>query len=79
VDAIAGAHDARLLLIASGQKPDEVAYAERYAGVAGDRAQVWVVPDVGHTGAFAAHPREYGERVTAFFQDALLGGNLAGS
>lgn len=79
VDSIAGAHDARLLLIASKQEPDEVAYAERYAAVAGDRAEVWIVPDVGHTGAFAAHPGEYGERVTAFFQDALLGENLAGS
>lgn len=77
--SIADAPDVRLLLIASGRVPDEVAYATQFAAVAGDRAQLWVVPDVGHTGALAGHPQEYTARVTTFFRSGLLGQGLAGS
>ncbi|HIH03533.1 MAG TPA: alpha/beta fold hydrolase [Methanoregulaceae archaeon] len=79
VDSIAGAPDVRLLLIASGQEPNEVAYNTRFAAVAGSRAQVWVVPDVGHTGALAGHPDEYGQQVPNFFRSALLARGLSGS
>ena len=80
VDSIAGAPDVRLLLIASGWEPNEVAYNTRYQAVAGgDRAQLWVVPDVGHTGALTGHPDEYERRVPAFFRSALLGRGLSGS
>ena len=79
VDSIADTPDVRLLLIASGRDPDEVAYNTRFAAVAGDRARLWVVPDVGHTGAFAGHPDEYGQRVTNFFRSALLARGLTGS
>ena len=79
VDSIAGAPDVRLLLIASGKEPNEVAYNTRFAAVAGDRAQLWVVPDVEHTGALAGHPDEYGRRVTTFFRNALLARGLSGS
>ena len=79
VDSISAAPDVALLLVASGQEPNEVEYAARFAAVAGDRAEVWVVPDVGHTGALAGHPDEYAARVPAFFRNALLGRDLAGS
>jgi uncharacterized protein len=35
--------------------------------------QIWNVPGAGHTGGYAAHPRQYERRVTSFFDDALLG------
>jgi hypothetical protein len=79
VDSIAGAPDVRLLLIASGQKTIEVAYNTRFATVAGDRAQLWVVPDVGHTRGLSGHPDEYTRRVTTFFRNALLARGLTGS
>jgi len=79
LDSITGAPDVRLLLIASGKEPNEVAYNTRFAAVAGDRAQLWVVPDVEHTGALAGHPDEYGRRVTTFFRNALLARGLSGS
>ena len=69
----------RLLLIASGREPNEVTYNTRFAAVAGDRAQLWIVPDVDHTGALAGHPDEYGQRVPAFFRNALLARGLTGS
>jgi uncharacterized protein len=79
VDSIAGAPDVRLLLIASGLEPNEVAYNTRFAAVGGDRAQLWVVPDVGHTGGLSGHPDEYSRRVTTFFRNALLARGLTGS
>jgi pimeloyl-ACP methyl ester carboxylesterase len=78
VDSIADAPDVRLLLIASGRDPDEAAYNTRFAAVAGDRAQLWVVPDVGHTGAFVGHPDEYGQR-SRISSEALLARGLTGS
>jgi hypothetical protein len=77
--SIAGAPDVRLLLIASGREADEVAYNTHFAEVAGNRAELWVVPDVGHTGALTGHPQEYATRVTALFRNGLLGQGLAGS
>lgn len=79
VDSIAGAPDVRLLLIASGTEPDEVAYNTRFAAVAGDRAEFWVVQDVEHTGALAGYPDEYGRRVTKFFRSALIARGWSGS
>ncbi len=79
VDSVAAAPDVRLLLIASGTKPDEVEYNTHYAAVAGSRAALWVVPDVEHTGALAGHPDEYGERVTALFRSALIARGWTGS
>ncbi len=79
VDSIADAPDVSLLLIASGRDPDEVAYNTRFAAVAGDRAQLWVAPDVGHTGALSGHPEEYTRRIPNFFRSALLARGLTGS
>ncbi len=62
-----------------GEGADEVAYNTRFAAVAGDRAQLWVVPDVEHTGALAGHPDEYGRRVSTFLRNALIARGLSGS
>jgi uncharacterized protein len=79
VDSIVGAPDVPLLLVASGREANEVAYNTRFAAVAGDRAQLWVVPDVGHMGALAGHPDEYARRIPNFFRSALLARGLTGS
>ena len=34
---------------------------------------LWKIPEAGHVGGFQARPREYEERVTRFFDRALLG------
>lgn len=78
IDSITGAPDVRLLLIAAGTEPDEAEYAARFAAEAGDRAQVWVVPDVGHTGALAGRPAEYSQRVTNFFRNGLIARGFTG-
>jgi dienelactone hydrolase len=44
-----------------------------YAKAAGAATTVWAIPDAGHTGRLDARPREYEERVIAFFDAALLG------
>jgi uncharacterized protein len=35
--------------------------------------ELWKIPEAGHVGGFQARPREYDERVTSFFDRALLG------
>jgi uncharacterized protein len=35
--------------------------------------QLWKIPEASHTGGFRARPREYEQRVVAFFDRALLG------
>ncbi|HSL95208.1 MAG TPA: CocE/NonD family hydrolase [Thermoleophilia bacterium] len=44
-----------------------------YYDAAGEPREMWEVPGAGHTGGFAAQPNEYERRVTAFFDEHLLG------
>lgn len=61
-----------LLLVAAQNVPDEISYTELYASAAPDRAELWIAPDVGHTGAWHVYRNEYTARVLDFFQTALL-------
>jgi uncharacterized protein len=61
-----------LLLIAAGGFPTEIDFNRHYAGVAKEPFEYWELPDVGHTAAVRERPREYGRRVIAFFDEALL-------
>ncbi|TAJ45379.1 alpha/beta hydrolase [Methanofollis fontis] len=70
-ESIAGSGSTGYLLIAAGEKPMEEAFARLYAGEAGGRASVWVVPGAGHTGAYSLRPDDYERRVIAFFDAAL--------
>jgi fermentation-respiration switch protein FrsA (DUF1100 family) len=38
---------------------------------AGEPKAIWEVPEAGHVGAQEARPREYEQRVTRFFDQAL--------
>jgi hypothetical protein len=44
-----------------------------YYAAAGEPKSIWRVPGAKHTGGIEAQPAEYERRVTAFFDDALLG------
>jgi hypothetical protein len=72
LDSIIAAQSTRLLLIAGGDVAAEVDYNELFAEKVGERATLWVAPDVGHTRAFGRYPDEYEQRVVAFFESALL-------
>lgn len=74
LDSMAAAKSTGFLLIAGGNEPREIAFSEVFVETVGERAGLWIAPDAGHTGAFGRHPGEYEERVIAFFDAALLGG-----
>lgn len=73
LDSIRAAEDARLLLIAAENEDHEAPYNKVFAEAAGARAEVWVVPDAGHTQGLSRAGAEYEQRVIGFFEAALLG------
>jgi len=63
-----------LFLIYGGEgQAVEKAVNPPYYDAAGDPKEMWEVPGAGHTGGFGAQPEEYERRVTAFFDEHLLG------
>jgi len=63
--------ETRFLLIAAGANPLEVAFNRLFAQTLGARLDLWVAPDVGHTGAFSRYPEEYARRLVGFFERTL--------
>ncbi|MDA0162988.1 alpha/beta hydrolase [Solirubrobacter ginsenosidimutans] len=56
------------LLLVSGGRDVEYDFNVHYDAVAGDRdVEHWNLPQAGHTGGLHAAPRQYEQRVTAFF------------
>jgi hypothetical protein len=55
-------------------RPQWLASVRDYYGAAPDPKMLWKVHEAGHVGGFQARPREYEQRVTRFFDRALLGG-----
>jgi uncharacterized protein len=60
-----------VLLIAGGKARGEIEVNRRYAAAAGPAAELYAIPDAGHTSGMFAHPREYEQRVTAFLDAAI--------
>ena len=61
-----------VLLIAGGVRaPDEIPANRAYRDAAGPTAQLWEIPDAGHTGGLRTHPAEYARRTTGFLDRAL--------
>ena len=61
-----------VLLIAGGVgAPDEIPANRVYRDAAGPTAQLWELPDAGHTGGLRKHPAAYAQRTIAFLDDAL--------
>ncbi len=61
-----------LLLISADTKFEKDAN-DRFAEVANEPFTHWNIPDAEHTGAVRSHRVQYERRVSAFFDDALLG------
>ena len=60
-----------ILLIAAGARPHEIPVNRTYRRLAGPTAQLWAVPDAGHTGSIDEHPAEYERRVIGFLDHAM--------
>jgi pimeloyl-ACP methyl ester carboxylesterase len=60
-----------VLLISSGGDPDETPTNRAYLEAAGPSAELYSIPEAGHTSGLAARPKEYEARVTAFLERAL--------
>jgi hypothetical protein len=61
-----------ILLVYAGEGAGGEDLQPRYYRAARGPSQLWLIEDAGHTGGFAAAPREYERRVVGFF-DAALG------
>jgi uncharacterized protein len=61
-----------VLLIAGGVgAPDEIPANRAYRDAGGPTAQLWELPDAGHTAGLRTHPAAYERRTTAFLDQAL--------
>jgi uncharacterized protein len=60
------------LIHAPKADPDEPRFNRAFYREAGEPKVIWGVPEAGHVGAQEARPREYEQRVTRFFDRALL-------
>lgn len=60
--------DRPVLIITAGQRPDEYSAAIHN----GPGVEIWNVEEAGHTGALAADPDAWQQRVVGFFEQALL-------
>lgn len=61
-----------LIYTEPGMGGEHIRQPEYYAA-AGEPKQIWKVPGAAHTGGIDVLPKEYERRVTAFFDEALLG------
>ena len=64
----------RPILIIHGDADDTVParHAQLLYDAAGEPKELWLLPGVGHVGAYFADRREYVRRVTGFFREGLL-------
>lgn len=61
-----------LLLIGAGSDNGGEDLQPHYFAAAREPKAFWKIPEAGHTGGYAARPREYALRLTDFFDAALL-------
>ena len=62
-----------LFIYSPKDDPDEPRFNRAFYREAGAPKAIWGVPEAGHVGAQEARPREYEQRVTRFFDQALTG------
>ena len=60
-----------VLLISSGGDPNETPTNRAYLRAAGPSAELYSIPEAGHTSGLSVRPKEYEARVTAFLERAL--------
>lgn len=73
LDAMVEAESTYFLFIAAEGSQEEIDFNEEFVAAVGERASLWIVEDVGHTGGFINHPADYEARVVAFFEENLVG------
>jgi len=61
-----------VLLIAGIQNNGERRVLRRYYTEVGETVTLWEIPEAGHVGGWSARPKEYEQRITEFFEQALL-------
>ncbi|RPJ38888.1 MAG: alpha/beta fold hydrolase [Chloroflexi bacterium] len=66
------ASGAQILLIAGGSNALEVSFNQMFKDTLGNRVDLWIAPEAGHTQAYALYPEEYEQRLTKFFDQTLL-------
>ncbi|MBE2271623.1 MAG: alpha/beta hydrolase [Anaerolinea sp.] len=70
--SIQAAEGTYFLFIAAGNVDEEIAFNQFYQDAVGERGDLWIVPNAGHTGGFGSVPEEYERRVIEFFRAHLL-------
>jgi dienelactone hydrolase len=60
-----------VLLISAGGDPEETPTNRAYLEAAGPSAELYSIPEAGHTSGLAARPKEYEARVTAFLDEVV--------
>jgi dienelactone hydrolase len=68
-----------MLLIASGGDPVEIPVNRGYRDAAGPTAELYEIPEAGHTAGLVARPREYERRVTDFLDGVLVPDEVGGT
>lgn len=61
-----------LFIYGEHDQPNVVELTPSYYAAAGEPKALWMVPGAGHTEGADVHPREYEQRIVAFFDRALL-------
>ena len=72
VDLVPRISPRALLLVGAGRDNGGQDLQPHYFAAAKAPKAFWKIPEAGHTGGFAARPREYARRLIAFFDAALL-------
>lgn len=72
LDSIIKTQDTKFLFIAAGNLDEEIEYNTCFYENAVQKSMLWIVPDVGHTGAFDSYPKEYEEKIISFYKRSLL-------
>lgn len=72
VDLVPRVASRPLLLVGAGSDNGGKDLQPHYFAAAKEPKAFWKIPEAGHTGGYAARPREYALRLTDFFDEALL-------
>lgn len=75
LESIQAADNSAFLFIAAGNDADEVAYNRLFHETATYHSDLWVIPEIEHTGGMSHNPRDYETRVINFFTEVLLAGS----
>ncbi len=77
IEALANAPTTHFLLVAGGKVGQEKDYNRHFQSIVGDRAELWIAPNVGHVEAFGRLREDYTTRVLDFFGTTLLPASLS--